>query len=138
LAVPNETLWLEANQAYEAGDYATAVRNYEALLAQGVQHGALHYNLGNAYFRGDRLGKALLHFYKAKKYLPGDKDVLNNLAVANKHRVDPQIENEDEAFGQSFDRLLRGFSYRKLFYLALTALILGGLASLGLILRPMS
>ena len=129
-------LWSQANEAYREGRYGDALASYEALLDQGVQNGKLHFNLGNAYYRTGHLGKAILHYCRARKFLPGDPDVENNLAVADAQRLDPPIEDEDEAFFKSFDQWARQVSYSYVFYLALAFLAAGGIASLIMVMRP--
>ena len=133
-----EALWQEANQHYKDGSFQLALDIYLILLRDGVENGKLHYNLGNAYFKTEHLGKAILHYNKAAKYLPGDSDVAANLALAEDHRAGPKIEDEHEAFAQTLDRIAHQISYRLVFLAALVFLLIGGLASLLLILRPMS
>ena len=55
-----EQLWNKANTAYINGDFHAAADTYEELLSRGVSSMKLYYNLGNAYFKDDRLGKAIL------------------------------------------------------------------------------
>ena len=77
-----------ANEAYIAGDYSSAISEYEAILAEGNESADLHYNLGNAYFRKGSIGKAVLHLEKAKQFNPRDKDILHNLDIVKKSTVD--------------------------------------------------
>lgn len=133
---PQADIWSQANQAYQEERFQEAVDLYESILAEGVQNGNLHFNLGNAYFKNQQLGKAVLHYYRARKFNPGDEDIANNLALAAEARVDPIIDEEDEAFTRGFDAVVHTLNYSLVFYLALSLLCLGGLASLGMILRP--
>ena len=48
-----------ANAAYDKGSYAEARKGYESLLAAGVDHEVVFYNLGNTYFRQGQLGRAI-------------------------------------------------------------------------------
>lgn len=77
-----------ANKAYEQGDFAQAAALYDSLLSEGYELAELHYNLGNAYFRQDQLGKAILHYERALILAPGDADALHNLAFAKQHTLD--------------------------------------------------
>lgn len=131
-----QELWAEANQAYRDGRYERALNHYEELLLSGVDNGKLHYNLGNAYQRTGQLGRAILHYSRAQKLLPGDADVRANLAIAHQLRVDPQIDEENEEFTQSLQTLSWRIGYRSIFFLALFFLCIGGLASLLLVVRP--
>ncbi len=81
-------LFEEANKSYQSGDFAAAERQYQQLLAKGVESGALYYNLGNACFKQKHLGEAIYFWEKAKAKLPRDPDVSENLALANLMVVD--------------------------------------------------
>lgn len=72
----------EANAAYANKNYQRAVENYEKILSEDYTSYVLHYNLGNAYFRTQELGKAILHYEKARQLAPGDKEIRHNLEVA--------------------------------------------------------
>ena len=75
-------------ELYREGRFQEAVEQYEALLAQGINDGAIHYNLGNAYFKSGQLGPAILHYERALREMPGDEDTRANLAFANELIVD--------------------------------------------------
>jgi hypothetical protein len=45
-----------ANSAYERGQYAEAVSYYQQIIDGGIESGGLHYNLGNAFFRMNKIG----------------------------------------------------------------------------------
>ncbi len=77
-----ERLLEEANEAFRKRQYAEAIEGYEALLGEGYYSEALHYNLGNSYYRHGQLGKAILHYERARLLAPGDSDIRHNLAVA--------------------------------------------------------
>ena len=87
-------LFEQANQAYEEGRYEEAGRFYEEILASGTMHGAVLYNLGNAYFKMNRLGEAILAYERAQLLLPRDEDVAANLLLARELTVD-KIAQED-------------------------------------------
>lgn len=131
-----QQLWQDANQAYQDEHFSEAVNGYEKLLADGVRSGKLHFNLGNAYFRDGRLGKAILHYHRAQKYLPGDADIAANLALANQKRQDPPIDEEAEDISRSFNRLAHMLPYSITYWIALLGLLIGGLASLTLVIKP--
>jgi tetratricopeptide (TPR) repeat protein len=78
----------DANQAYQKGGYASAERLYRQLLDAGVDSGTVYYNLGNACFKQKRLGEAIYFWQKARRKMPGDPDILENLELANLMIVD--------------------------------------------------
>lgn len=67
------------NEYYAAGDFEQAARNYRQLLNQGFLSAAVNYNLGNALFKMNRLGPAILQYEKALRLGPGDPDIRANL-----------------------------------------------------------
>lgn len=80
-----------ANKAYENQEYQEAIKEYNAVLAEGYESFELHYNLGNAYFKNQQLGKAILHYEKAYKINPEDEDLKFNLNLSRTFLVD-QLE----------------------------------------------
>jgi hypothetical protein len=105
LAAPTDPLSaLEAaNARYLQGDYAGAVRGYEDLVRAGFAGAALFYNLGNAYFRSNRIGWAVLSYERALRLEPGDADSRANLELARGSGVDRLVGAGDEPF---LDRLV--------------------------------
>lgn len=93
----------EANLLYEEGRFSEAANRYQSLVDAGVQEGRLYYNLGDAYFKLNDLGRAILNFRRAQRLLPRDSDVAANLELARAQTID-RIEIEKEAF---FIRLVR-------------------------------
>lgn len=74
--------FVAGNLAYQGGDYDRAVTEYESVLRSGLESGALYYNLGNAYFKKHKLGKAVLNYERARQFLPRDGDVNFNYLYA--------------------------------------------------------
>ena len=89
-------LYNEANGRYRAGKYAEAAQRYETALKQGVQNGHVYYNLGNAYFKLDRIGESILWYERARLLEPRDPDIAANLQFANLVKKD-----RDEASDES-------------------------------------
>ncbi len=69
-------------EAYKAGDYPAAVAGLEAIAQKGVRNGALYYNLGNAHLKNGDLGRAILWYERSARLIPGDPDLMFNLAYA--------------------------------------------------------
>lgn len=78
-ADPMEEEFSNANQKYAEGNYEEGIASYEKLIESGVSSGALYYNLGNAYFKLGRIGKAILNYERGKRLTPQDEDLLANL-----------------------------------------------------------
>jgi hypothetical protein len=80
--VDTSQLFLQANQAYKAADFNSAVELYEKIVSAGAANGELFYNMGNAYLKSGRVGKAILNYRKAEMHMPRDKDLEANLEYA--------------------------------------------------------
>ncbi len=78
-----ETLFNQANEAYQANDFDKAIELYKQVTALDFISAELEFNLANAYFRKDDLGRAILHYERAKLLAPNDPDINYNLAIAN-------------------------------------------------------
>ena len=61
---------------------------YEKIKQLGYESEELYYNLGNAYFKSKQLGNAILHYEKALRLAPNNKDIQFNLKLVNSLTVD--------------------------------------------------
>jgi tetratricopeptide (TPR) repeat protein len=76
----NDSLFSLGNAYYEEGKYEAAAETYLKVLQEGYASGELLYNIGNSYFRSNKIGKARLYYEKALLYSPRDKAIKANLA----------------------------------------------------------
>lgn len=77
-----QSLFFEANGAYQKGDYQKALEGYQSLVSAGYESGSLYYNLGNTYFKLGQRGPAVLYYEKARQVMPNDADLKSNLSFA--------------------------------------------------------
>jgi tetratricopeptide (TPR) repeat protein len=82
------------NAAYERGEYAEAAAAYETVLKYGIRDPRVEYNLGNAEFRLGNLGRAILHYERARRMDPTDRDTKANLEYARSFCFDRVEEPE--------------------------------------------
>lgn len=94
---PADSLMARANEAYIQENYAEAIALYSEIALEGWSSRALHYNLGNAWFKEGRPGKAILNYERALRISPRDEAVLHNLGLARE-----QITDRSEAVPQFF------------------------------------
>lgn len=102
----NEQLWDKANTAYINESYDNAIEIYNAILESGQFSDKLYFNLGNANFKSNRLGAAILNYEKALKISPTDADIIYNLEVA-KSRTKDRINEVPEFFLKSWNRAIQ-------------------------------
>lgn len=81
-------IFKEANEYYAKKDYSAAIEKYEQLINQGNISANIYYNLANAYYRNNNIGKAILNYKRAKKLNPSDYDINFNLQLAQLKIVD--------------------------------------------------
>ena len=99
-------LYIEANKALIAENYNDAIVKYESILKDGYMSAELYYNLGNAYYRSEQLGKSIWAYSNALDIAPRNRDVAHNLAIANAQIVD-RIEMPKSFIFITFYRLLK-------------------------------
>jgi len=83
-----EDLLAEGNLYYQNQQYEDALSSYKNIVDQGFESEVLFFNLGNTYFRMNRLGYAILYYEKALVLDPNDEDINYNLKLANVRTVD--------------------------------------------------
>ena len=83
-----EKLLQMAATSYAKGKYYEAAVLYEGILQQHGMSDKVYYNLGNAYFKCDRLAPAILNFERALRLNPGDADARFNLEMCQARIVD--------------------------------------------------
>jgi len=78
-----------ANEEFKAGNYQDAAGLYEGILSSfKLKNTDIYYNLGNAYFKLGRYGKAIASYRKALLLSPREQDVLANLRVVRSRTRD--------------------------------------------------
>lgn len=81
---------ISARDAAQAEDlYRKAILRFERIVREGgVENGQLFYNIGNAYFRMNDVGRAILNYRRALRLAPNDSNVHQNLSYARQRRTD--------------------------------------------------
>jgi len=77
-----DELFEEGNRLYQQEDYQGALDNYLRIREAGFESPGLYYNIGNAYFKANELGRAILYYERARRLAPSDADILANLELA--------------------------------------------------------
>ena len=89
LAAQNvDSLWNKANELYALGQFKEASNLYEVIINDGRESAGLYYNMANAYYKQNMLGKAILYYEKAYRLNPSDEDIINNLEFAKAQSLD--------------------------------------------------
>jgi hypothetical protein len=119
-ALPTEqvyTLFTKANQSFREANattddpetarklYEKAILNYEKIINDaGIKNPKLYYNLGNAYFLKEDVGRAILNYRRAQNLDKADtslgnalrRNIQKNLAFARSRRIDKvEVKTEE-------------------------------------------
>lgn len=78
----------QADTAYAHQDYAAAVQLYHKAIASDGISPEVYYNLGNAYYRLGKPGRAVLYYSRALQLDPSMQDARDNLAFVNTRILD--------------------------------------------------
>ena len=85
-----EKLFQEANELYQSNAFTEAIEKYKSIEAMDYRSPELYYNLGNAYYKIDKPGKAILYYERALLIATSDNrdDIKHNLDLARKNLPD--------------------------------------------------
>lgn len=83
-----DSLFDSANSLYEQGNYEPALEMYNAVILSGKESADLYYNMGNAAYRSNSIGHAILYYEKALKLEPAHEDAIHNLEFVSRYRLD--------------------------------------------------
>ena len=130
-----DSLWKAGVEAYSAGDWNQAAADWTDVAATGLRSKELYFNLGNAYYKGGEIAKAILFYERALRLDPSDADIRYNLEFARnmtQDRIDEVPEFILKTWIRKVNYLLpsNAWAWLSLFLLAL-GLVLGLLFLLG-------
>jgi tetratricopeptide (TPR) repeat protein len=94
------------NELYQKGNYIEAVKAYESVLKGNKQSAELYFNIGNCYYKLNKVAPAIYNYEKALVLEPNDKEVQNNLKFAHKLQID-EIKEVQKV---GFEKLIRDFT----------------------------
>jgi len=83
-----DSLFVSANNYYKNGDYKNAIEAYKNIASKELVSSELYYNLGNAYYKINKVGPAIYYYEKGLKLNPLQEDIKNNLVFAKRLALD--------------------------------------------------
>jgi len=95
--MPYSALWQKANGFYNNKSYDSAVNYYERLASLHSENAEIFYNLGNSYYRLNRIGPAVLNYERALRINPDYKEAQDNLELTQS-RIGNRIQQSQEIF----------------------------------------
>lgn len=103
---PASSLFEQGNIAYEKADYINAIGAYSQIIVSGIRNSAVYYNLGNAYYKSNEPGRAVLCYKRALRLSPGDKDIKQNLEYLLSLVQEERIKTPSEKFVENLFNLI--------------------------------
>lgn len=102
-----------ANNLYKNEKFEQAITLYKKIELQGFVSSELYYNLGNSYYKINKVGPSIYYYEKALKLNPLNEDVKNNLVFAKRLALD-NIEELPKTVFQKFNKnYLQKLSYNQ-------------------------
>ena len=114
----------QANSLYSKGNYADAAKIYEKVLATEGIAPELYYNLGNAYYKSNEIGRSILNYERALRLSPTFDDARYNLEIAQLKVVDNTGQNQSFFIGRFVDGFIKSISSNQWFCISIVLFIL--------------
>lgn len=126
----NNVLFDEATKSYNEGKYNEAIENYKKIIDNGEHSAALYFNLGNAYYKLNKIAPSIYYYEKSLLLDPSDNEVKNNLAYARNMTLDAIEQMPETGFSRIFGKITEFLSFDQW---AITAIVFMLLFVLGYI-----
>ena len=122
-----DSLFVSANNLYKNGNYEEAIKTYNEIESKGFVSSELYYNIGNSYYKLNKVASTIYFYEKALKIDPLNEDAQNNLVFAKRLALD-NIEELPKTLLQKINQnYLQKLSYNQW---AIAAVVLSILASI--------
>lgn len=114
-------IFVEANRLYESGEFEKAAQRYRELVEADADDATVYYNLGNASYKMNRLGEAVLYYERALRLTPRDRDLRENLQLVRSQLQDRQFVSDRNRMLRSIVVLHDRLNAREMFAFASAA-----------------
>ncbi len=95
-------LFTNANNLYKNGKYEEAIELYKKIENNGLISSELYYNLGNCYYKLNKVAPTIYNYEKALQIDPTNDDAKNNLIFAKRLTLD-RIEELPKSLSQKIE-----------------------------------
>jgi tetratricopeptide (TPR) repeat protein len=106
----NDKIFKQGVNFYTHNQFKEALKNFIQLEKKGIINADLYYNIGNTYFRLNRLGLAILYYKKALKVKPDFAQAKKNLEFAISLTKDKQTYNTASPIEQKLKSIFDSLS----------------------------
>ncbi|ADV48562.1 SH3 domain-containing protein [Cellulophaga sp. E16_2] len=126
----NAKLFDAANTAYNDGKYEVAEKTYLKIVDNGEASSELYFNLGNVYYKENKIAPSIYYYEKALLLKPNDSDIKNNLAYAQNMTLDAITTAPETGFAKLYKNTTSFFSFEQWAYSSVILMFLFVLAYL--------
>ena len=126
-----QTAFDKGNNLYQKGNYQEAITAYESVVNSGQQSAELYFNLGNCFYKLNKVAPAIYNFEKALLLNPNDFEIQNNLSFAQKMTIDEVVEVPKVGFAKIIRDFTSSYHYDTWAWIAIVFSVLFLLCFLG-------
>lgn len=108
-----EELFSNANNLYKNEQFEQAIEIYKTIESKGSVSSELYYNLGNSYYKLNKVGPSIYYYEKALQLNPLNEDVQNNLVFAKRLALDNIEELPKTVFQRFNENYLQQLTYNQ-------------------------
>ncbi len=120
----NNTLFEKGNKAYNEGAYEEAARHYQNIIDQGEHSAELYFNLGNTYYKLNKIAPSIYNYEKALLLKPNDTEIKNNLAFAQNMTLDAIEVLPETGLSRLYRSVTSKLSFDEWAYLSIVCIFL--------------
>jgi tetratricopeptide (TPR) repeat protein len=117
-------LFDEATAAYNSGEYEKAIGFYTDILDDGEHSAAVYYNLGNSYYKLNKIAESIYFYEKALLLSPNDEEVKTNLSYAQNMTIDAIDTMPETGLSKLYKSVTGKLTFDQWAYLAIALMII--------------
>lgn len=126
-----DILFDQANKQYKDGLYEQAIISYDSIQKLGYVSSELYYNLGNCYYKLNKVAPTIFNYEKALLLDPLNEDARNNLVFARRLTIDNIEELPKTVFDTLDESIAKKLSYNQWAIVCVVFSFLGSILFLG-------
>jgi tetratricopeptide (TPR) repeat protein len=107
-----DVLFEKGNEFYNNGEFELAIKQYNKILENGIHSPELYFNLGNCFYRLNKVAESNFNYEKALLLSPNEQYILNNISFAKNMGLDNIEELPLTQFQKNIDYIISLFSIK--------------------------